>query len=286
MKVSVIIPCFNNASTLPIQLEALAKQQYAQDWEVILADNGSTDGTLKVGYEFGDRLPNLHVLNASKVAGSGYARNLAAKVARGEFLLFCDADDEVGDGWLAAMDAALQKHDFVGGHLEYWRLNKPWVVRACDCEDGRGLFESGYLKFAGGCNLGIRRTLHQAVGGFDEALMRLQDVDYCWRVQQAGFALRYAPEAVVHFRLRASISSNCRRAFNFGYTEPFLYQKHRSKGMPQILTWKSMVKTLVLSPVRMAINVRDKSTFCKELMECCWRIGEVYGCIKHRYLPI
>ncbi|BAU41760.1 Poly-beta-1,6-N-acetyl-D-glucosamine synthase [Leptolyngbya sp. O-77] len=286
MKVSVIIPCLNNASTLAIQLEALAAQQYAEPWEVIVADNGSTDATVAIAEQFGDRLPNLRVLDASRIGGSAHARNMAAAAARGEFLLFCDGDDEVGAGWVAAMVAALEKSDLVGGYMEYWRLNEPWLVRAYGYESGLKLFESGYLKFASGCNLGIRRVVHEAVGGFDETLLRLQDVDYSWRVQQAGFKLSYAPDAIVHFRLRGSIRSVCRRAFKFGYTEPFLYQKHRDRGMPQILSWKSIAKTVALFPVRLIGSLRDRALLCKVLMEGCWRGGELYGCIKHRYLPL
>jgi GT2 family glycosyltransferase len=286
MKVSVIIPCLNNASTLATQLAALAAQSYAEPWEIIVADNGSTDETLAIARQFGDRLPHLHVIDASEVGGSAYARNMAAAAAQGEFLLFCDGDDEVGAGWVAAMAAALETADLVGGQMEYWRLNEPWLVKAYGCESGLELFESGYLKFASGCNLGIRRAVHNAIGGFDETLLRLQDVDYSWRVQQAGFKLSYAPDAIVHFRLRGSIPGVCRRAFKFGYTEPFLYQKHRDKGMPQILTWKPMVKTAVLLPLRLLTSLRDKASLCKVLMECCWRGGELYGCIKHRYLPL
>jgi glycosyltransferase involved in cell wall biosynthesis len=286
MKVSVIIPCLNNASTLSTQLSALAAQQYAEPWEVIVADNGSTDETVAVAEQFGDRLPNLRVLDASRISGSAHARNVAAAAAQGEFLLFCDGDDEVGTGWVAAMAAALEKSDLVGGHIEYWRLNEPWLVRAYGYERGLKLFESGYLKFASGCNLGIRHSVHDAVGGFDESLLRLQDVDYSWRVQQAGFRLSYAPDAVVHFRLRGSIWSVCRRAFKFGYTEPFLYRKHRNKGMPQILSWKTIVKTAALFPVRLIGSLRDRALLCRVLMEGCWRGGELYGCIKHRYLPL
>lgn len=52
----------------------------------------------------------------------------------------------------------------------------------------------------GGNNLGIKRSLHDAIGGFDESILLLEDVDYCWRIQEAGMKLHYAPDALLHFR--------------------------------------------------------------------------------------
>lgn len=103
VKLSVIIPCLNAERTIGEQLAALAAQRWSERWEVIVADNGSTDGTLEVVRRFAGRLPELRVVDASQRRGSGYARNRGAAVARGEWLAFCDADDVVAPGWVAAM---------------------------------------------------------------------------------------------------------------------------------------------------------------------------------------
>ena len=120
MKISVIIACLNEAQHISEQLEALSRQHIPAGltWEVIVADNGSSDGTPDLARRFADCL-NLTVLDASAKPGPSYARNSAAQVATGEVLLFTDADDVVADDWLAQMARALDNHDFVAARLEF-----------------------------------------------------------------------------------------------------------------------------------------------------------------------
>ncbi|HEX2804591.1 MAG TPA: glycosyltransferase family 2 protein, partial [Kineosporiaceae bacterium] len=99
-RLSVVIACLNAQDVLGVQLAALAGQECPVPWELLLCDNGSTDGTVALAESWADRLP-LRVIDASGVRGSGPARNAGAEAARGEWLGFCDADDEVGSGWLA-----------------------------------------------------------------------------------------------------------------------------------------------------------------------------------------
>src|SRR6476661_4663287 len=111
--ISVIIPVHNGADTIAEQLAALASQTYAGDWEVILADNGSTDTTTKIAELWRSRLPRLSIIDASERAGSSFARNLGAGHAAGDFLAFCDADDIVVPDWLTSLAAAARDFDAV-----------------------------------------------------------------------------------------------------------------------------------------------------------------------------
>jgi glycosyltransferase involved in cell wall biosynthesis len=108
MKLSVVIPCLNAADTIATQLEAVANQKWSETWEVIVSDNGSTDNTLSIVKEFSDRIFNLRIVDASGRKGVAHAYNTGAKAAVGESLVFCDADDEVASGWLAAMEMPYQ----------------------------------------------------------------------------------------------------------------------------------------------------------------------------------
>ena len=65
MKLSVVIPCYNEAKTIAAQLEALSQQQWSEPWEVIVTDNGSTDDTVKIVEEYYSQLPNLRLIDAS-----------------------------------------------------------------------------------------------------------------------------------------------------------------------------------------------------------------------------
>jgi glycosyltransferase involved in cell wall biosynthesis len=101
--VSVIIPARNAAATIEAQLEAISKQTYSGPWEIIVVDNGSTDGTEHVVRAWRQRLPNLLLVSAPHAQGANYARNVGCHSSRGGLLLFCDADDIVESDWMAAM---------------------------------------------------------------------------------------------------------------------------------------------------------------------------------------
>ena len=111
-RLSVIIPCKNMGATIGAQLEALANQSWSEPWEVIVSDNGSSDDSVRVVQRYAARLPNLRLVDASDRPGASHARNVGARHATAPALAFCDADDEVGVDWLAAMDRALSRARF------------------------------------------------------------------------------------------------------------------------------------------------------------------------------
>jgi glycosyltransferase involved in cell wall biosynthesis len=186
MKLSVVMPCLNAAATIGDQLEALSRQEWPADWEVVVADNGSTDGTAEVARRYADRLPDLRIVDASGRRGSAHARNVGAHAASGDAVVFCDADDEVGSGWLAAMGRALKKHDFIACRLDLNKLNPLEIsgtVRNPQQEGLQRVEYPPYLRHASGSTLGVKREVHEAVGGFDESLFRLEDTDYWFSIQ-------------------------------------------------------------------------------------------------------
>jgi glycosyltransferase involved in cell wall biosynthesis len=276
MKVTVIVPSYNCAKTIATQLDALAQQDDSDPFEIIVADNGSTDQTVTIVQAYQQRMPHLRYVDASAHRGSSHARNCAANVAQGEFLLFCDADDEVAPGWITAMVQALSQHDFVAGVHDYQKLNHPQTVALFSAIEGCGVINSAYLPFSGTNNLGIKRSIHQAIGGFDEALYGSQDVDYCWRVQEAGFTLHEATDALVHFRFRPRVIDNFSRWQRFGYHSVRLYRKHLPLGLSPWLIGKGFLATIVL-PVRFLLQVRDQASLVRWILTCGWCIGYLRG---------
>ncbi len=236
-KLSVVIPCLNAAATLATQLDALAGQSWPGEWEVIVADNGSTDGSRELAASYRDRLPGLRVVDASHRRGQAHARNAGAAAATGDALLFCDADDEVAPGWLAAMGRALALYEFVACRYDNERLNPAWVRRTHlnPQKDGLTRYDyPPYLPHAGGGGLGVLRRVHEEVGGFDESMPALEDTDYCWRIQRAGHPLVFAPDAVVNIRHRHDHGSIFRQGVSYGQHNVLIYKKYRALGMPRL----------------------------------------------------
>lgn len=222
------------ASTIETQLQALMRQDFAEPWEVILAENGSNDRTIDIAKQFLAKLPMI-IVDASRLPRStAYARNLGASVASGEYLYFLDGDDEVDDSWLRAMSMALRIHGLVGCALEYEKLNKPngytphaWNLQQTSLSD-----EYGFLPYCWGCGIGVQRDVHKKVGGFDVSFTKLQDVDYCWRIQlELGVTPYFARDAICHYRIPRSAYRAFLKGINCASNERLLYNRFHRYGL-------------------------------------------------------
>ena len=281
--ISVIIACHNAASTLGEQLQSLADQDYGESWELIIADNGSTDDSLGVVERYRPKLANVRVVDASGVRGAAHARNVAAAEARAPYLAFCDADDVVAKGWLLAVSRAVHQHDFVASRFEGDRLNSPEVrrVRKCPQQDGLMAFKySSFLPFAGACGMAVRRTLFDELGGFDESLLNGEDIDFCWRVQLMGTELHFAGEAVVHIRLRSEPRAVLKQAENYGFWTVPLYLRYLPHGIPPV-PWHSGARSWLRLMMRLPRLLRPSSR-TQWLREFAYRRGLLKGSIRYR----
>jgi glycosyltransferase involved in cell wall biosynthesis len=241
MRLSVIIPCLNAAQTIMMQLEALAGQCWSEPWEVIVADNGSTDDTLGVIGQFCARFHNIRIIDAADRRGSAHARNVGARSAMGEALAFCDADDVVAPGWVAAIGETLLKYDFVASRMEWEKLNPPWIHRNRGKPQQDGLQRVSYppyLPHAGGSGLGVKHSLHDMVGGFDESLPRLMDTDYCFRIQRTGVKLHFVADAVVHVRQRDTFPDIFHQARLWAMYNILMYKRYRLPGERLVHPWR------------------------------------------------
>ncbi|NAZ83832.1 glycosyltransferase [Kineococcus sp. R8] len=206
---TVVIPARDAAGTIGRQLEAVVAG--AESVEVVVADNGSTDGTQQVVRDFARRHPRTVLLDASATPGPSFARNQGIAAASHELVGLCDADDVVAPGWARAVEAGLQRHDFVGGPLDFELLNPSWV---CDARGRERTRQFWTLEDVGGpawphvttSNLGIRRSAHEAIGGFDEDLQWSEDNDYSFRLRlQLGLAPEWVEDALVNYRYRTRL---------------------------------------------------------------------------------
>jgi GT2 family glycosyltransferase len=227
---SVVIAVRNAAATLGVQLEALAQQVCPVEWNVVISDNGSSDGSVALARGYASRLPGLIVVDSSQRRGAGYARNVGAQATNAPLLAFCDADDEVAPGWLAAMVAALRTETLVAGRFESAKLNDARVLRSRPLQQNDRLQESPFgpaLPHAGAGNLAVRSAAFFAVGGFDPEVGYLEDTDLCWRIQLTGVRLVFAPDAVVHVRLRASLRTMWAQGRAYGSASALLEERYR-----------------------------------------------------------
>ncbi|HEY9634073.1 MAG TPA: glycosyltransferase family A protein [Coleofasciculaceae cyanobacterium] len=290
MKLSVILPCFNGADTIGVQLEALANQQWSEPWEVIVSNNGSTDNSMAIVEQYRERLPNLQIVDAYTPPGPRkgvtHSYNVGIQAATGDAFVFCEADDEVAPGWLAAMGEALKQYDFVAGALEYKKLNESWLVRECDKTVDTELQTSWIvpdLPYSSGCKLGMKRSVYEMVGEFDESSNTSWDTDFCWKVQGAGIKLHFVPNAVIHYRFAHNFPERYRKGRKWGECEVILLKKY-GKPMVGLKKLKYRVRAF-LGVLRKLLsflwNSQSKKALAEWVWSFGWSIGLLQGSIKH-----
>ncbi|WP_454065151.1 glycosyltransferase family 2 protein [Candidatus Nitrospira salsa] len=234
-RLSVIIPCLNAEATLGQQLNALASQQWSEPWELIIADNGSLDSSMEIVRTFEEKFSGIRVVNVGGAHRSAaHARNVGARAARSDTLAFCDADDEVASTWVGSMIHALSNHLVVCGQFQFDKFNDSRTANdfAKSWEDG--LYIGRFLPGGGSGNFGIKKWLHERIGGFDECLLHAEDADYFWRIQLEGFALHYEPTAAIQIRIgrvNPSLRSLYFRSKNRFASNYWCYKRYRVHGM-------------------------------------------------------
>jgi glycosyltransferase involved in cell wall biosynthesis len=244
--VSVVVPVLNGMPWVEYQLRALAAQQVGVDWEVVVADNGSDDGTRSCVMRWSERYSRIHLVDASARRGEAAAKNVGVRSARGRLLAFCDADDVVRPGWLASMLTALGDADLVAGMFDFSALDGgPKSVPVPPATR-----QLGFLPFGLGANLAVRREVFESVDGFCEELPTEDDVDLCWRIQLAGYRFAVTADAVVEKRERSGVKPMFRAALGYGRCGPRLYGRYRADGMRRDLRGaaKAWVWLVVASP--------------------------------------
>jgi glycosyltransferase involved in cell wall biosynthesis len=225
MTVSVIVPTLNARRWIGEQLDALSNQAFTGDWELIVADNGSTDGTPATVETWRHRFPALRLLDASDIRGQSHARNRAALEATGDALLFADDDDIVCREWIARMTDALSESRIVTGPVAHFIEGQTpsWGdVRNPLRRPNVGPFDSPI-----GCNLGIQRELFLDLGGFDETMTRSwEDVDLGIRAALNGFPTGWVEHAVVLHRRPSSARAMWRKEYSYGRGWTMLERRH------------------------------------------------------------
>ncbi len=216
-RVSLITVNLDGRAHLEVLLESVARQTYPADRiEVLVVDNGSTDGTVEF---LKQRYPDVRVLRNETNMGFARPNNQAAAIAEGEFLALVNNDMRLADDWVETMvdfiEAAGSDVACVGSRILNWDGSRVDFIRGTMAFNGMG-FQPGYdlpvdaaeagdypkeLLFACGGAMVIRRSVYLDVGGLDEDYFAYyEDVDLGWRLWVLGYRVLFCPEAVVRHR--------------------------------------------------------------------------------------
>ncbi|HKD36951.1 MAG TPA: glycosyltransferase, partial [Pirellulales bacterium] len=195
------------------------------DYEVILVDDGSTDDTPEIALRF----PNVRTIRQDN-QGLSAARNVGLHAARGSVVAYVDSDVFVDPHWLTHLVAQLERTGAaaVGGPNiapEDGRVSA--CVAASPGQPMHVLESDQVAEHIPGCNMAFRRATLLAINGFDPQFTKAgDDVDVCWRLQQAGDWITFAPGAFVWHHRRQTPAAYLRQQAGYGEAEALLRFKH------------------------------------------------------------
>lgn len=245
-KVSIIIPVYNGAHTIEACLDSLRAQEGLDEPpEIIVVDDGSTDGTPEVVKRYeGVRL--LHQENA----GAGPARNTGTAVAQGDYLLYTDADCVAAPDWAASIIKGFLDDDIalVMGRTTTCHGLENIYAKTQAGRDLCGHDKPGPTDRCNSNNMAMRPQ-HAKMLPFDKALRRGQDSDIGWRVWRAGLRMHYWPDAIIDHRHVYRARSFFRNGYIEGRGTAQLHYKH-GKWMPRDLApFFLSVASFLLTPL-------------------------------------
>jgi glycosyltransferase involved in cell wall biosynthesis len=221
---TVVVPVRNGEATIRACIESLVAQQYPADrFDIIVVDNGSTDGTAQIVAPY-----PLTVVQCDTL-GPSPARNAGVWHARGEIVAFTDADCVADTGWIAALARAFSEEAIgaAGGAIEPLRHpNRNVVERFGEHLPPLQNYRSGdneFLPFLISANAAYRRAPLLAAGGWDDAMGSAEDIELAWRFQlRTGTKLAFCSDAVIYHRHRATVRALARQYWVYGLGEVLL----------------------------------------------------------------
>ncbi|WP_034997415.1 glycosyltransferase [Beijerinckia mobilis] len=226
---SVIIPVYNGAETVPLLLDALKKQTGdIEEVEYIIVNNMSTDNTKEVVLKSAERLDlGIIYIEENQIQSAYAARNKGIRVSTGEIILFTDADCVPHPCWIVNLVAAFTdgKVGAVAGRIDAYpgeTLLELFATRAEILSQSAAL-NHPFLPFSQTANAGFRREVFSLTGLFRDHLEAGGDIDMSWRMQRmTKFDLLYTDDAIVYHRHRKNISALYEQFRRYGRSSVYI----------------------------------------------------------------
>jgi GT2 family glycosyltransferase len=274
-RVSVVVCTYNGGRTLEQCLRSLESLDFP-DYEVIVVDDGSTDDTRAIL----SRFPNVRAIHQPN-QGLSVARNVGLEAATGAVVAYTDSDCFAHPDWLTGLVHQLLQTEAAGVGGPNLTPDDGWLAACVAASPGQPthVLESDQVaEHIPGCNMAFRRETLLAVNGFDPIYRKAgDDVDLCWRLQQAGHWITFAPGAFVWHHRRQGPRSYLRQQAGYGEAEGLLAFKHpgmfNARGESR---WRGVLYGNACQGVRVGGPIIYRGTFASGLFQCVYRPGPAH----------
>ena len=250
-RVSVIVPCYNEQTTIGLLLDALHAQTFPREaMEVVIADGMSTDGTREVIAAWKQAHPDLAVQvidNPQRIIPAALNRAIAA--SRGEIIVRLDAHSVPAPDYIARSVAALEagRGDNVGGVWKIRPSGPGWIARsiAAAAAHPLGVGDAHYRHATTAAAVdtvpfgAFYRRLLDKVGSFDETLLTNEDYEFNTRIREAGGTIWLDPAIHSTYFARATLRALARQYWRYGYWKAQMLRRY-----PHTLRWRQALPPL------------------------------------------
>jgi len=239
--VSVIVPVYNGEREIGRCIDALLSQTYPEElMEIIIIDNGSTDGTCDIVRSFA----RATLLLEHDVQSSYAARNKGIAYSSGDILAFTDTDCTPREDWIEkGIDCINKGYSLVAGRIVFAISPSRKPSEIYDSLFHMNQQETTKYGVAATANLIVTKSVMETVGIFRSNLISGGDTEWCLRATGKGFAPYYCEKATVQHPARAGIRENLKKARRLGRGRAQSLLMHRSK-------WRAALETILFFPYR------------------------------------
>ena len=270
MKYSIIVPVFNRPDEVDELLESLCHQD-VKDFEVIIVEDGSKKPCKDVCDKYASIL-DLHYYYKEN-SGPGQSRNYGAERANGEWLIVLDSDVVLPKYYLRNVESGMRNEDAFGGpdasHPSFTPIQKAISYSMTSFFTTGGIRGGKGKKldkfFPRSYNMGIRREVYQELGGFTK--MRFgEDIDFSYRIIEAGYKTALIPEAWVWHKRRTDFRKFFRQVYNSGIARINLEKRHPGTMklvhlLPTVFT-VGVLGCLLLAPFCYGLTLLPLMLYC------------------------
>jgi glycosyltransferase involved in cell wall biosynthesis len=227
---SFLVIAYNEAANITATLDAIMKLDEIGTYEIVVVDDGSTDGTPDIVGELARQCPEVRLIPLSRNSGRGHARARSVSAARGAFIATVDADIILPTDWLVRARAALRGHDAVGG-IAVPDGDVQYLYRRCHLAP-RAVKPTTTVT---GNNALYRRSVFDLVG-FDPSLREGEDSAFNYAMAGAGLLSVTVPDLLVRHQENKSLRASLNYFFDIGRGATRQLFTYRQLRVPDLVT--------------------------------------------------
>ncbi|WP_341221359.1 glycosyltransferase [Polaribacter atrinae] len=235
---SIIIPVYNRPNEIEELLDSLTKQDFSNDFEVLIIEDGSTEKSENIVEEYKSQLNLKYIFKEN--SGAGASRNFGMQKASGNYYIILDSDVIVPPQYLSEVNNALEINytDAFGGpdaaHKSFTSLQKAinYSMTSVLTTGGIRGKKQAVGKFQPrSFNLGLSKAAFNKTQGFSK-MKNGEDIDLTFRLWENGFGTQLIEKAFVYHKRRSSIQQFFKQTFGFGTARPILNKKYPETAKP------------------------------------------------------